>query len=60
MFLTLNPCFLLLITILVSLVLSLPLVTFLVALLLVLHMTRYTSGGLLLAIRLGNGELYCN
>ena len=40
MFFTLNPCFLLLITMLGNLVLSLPLATFLVALLLVLHMTR--------------------
>jgi hypothetical protein len=40
MFFMLNPCFLLLITMLVNLVLSVPLATFLVALLLLLQMTR--------------------
>ena len=60
MFFTLNPYIVLLITILGNLVLSLPLVTFLVALLLVLHMTRLTSGGLLLARRLVDGGLHCS
>jgi hypothetical protein len=40
MFFTLDPCFVLLITMLGNLVLSLPLATFLEALFLVLQMTR--------------------
>jgi hypothetical protein len=60
MFFILNPCFVLIITMLGNLVLSLPLAMFLVALLLVLHMARYTLVGLLLALRLCDSWLHCS